>query len=76
MNMIECILIHRIDNLRKLLTLRYQIRIQHQIRVQADHFEILNKNTASNNNTGNQNLEISCNYTSSKGQKIPIFMSK
>ena len=40
-------------------TLHYQIRVQHQIRVQADHFEIFNKNTASNNNTGNQIMKFS-----------------
>ena len=42
-----------------MFTLEYQIRVQHQIRIQADHFEIWNKNTVSNNNTGNQIMKFS-----------------
>ena len=40
-------------------TLEYQICVQHQIRVQADHFENFNKNTVSNNNTGNLIMKFS-----------------
>ena len=54
-------------------TLRYQIRVQHQIRVQADHFEISNKNTASNKNTGNQILKFSAVTHPLKDRKFQFF---
>ena len=54
-------------------TLRYQIHVQHQIRVQADHFEISNKNTASNKNTGNQILEFSAITDLLKDRNVKIF---
>ena len=49
------------SNFNFLATLEYQIRVhvQHQIRVQVVHFEILNKNTVSNNNTGIQIMKFS-----------------
>ena len=46
-------------NLGNMYLIKYQIRVQHQIRVQADHFEIFNRNTVSNKNTGNQILKFS-----------------
>ena len=39
-------------------TLEYQICVQHQIRVQADHFQIFNKHTVSNNDTGKQIMKF------------------
>ena len=57
-------------------TLHYQIRVQHQIRVQADHFEILNKNTASNNTTGNQILKFPAITHLLRDRKCQFFVKK
>ena len=55
-------------------TLEYQIRVQHQLRIQADHFEILNNNTVSNNNTGNQIMKFSVIMHSLFDWKLMFFV--